>query len=64
MMVKNSKMFKVVFGVTFQNHRQMIGCQLFSKAELRFPIVRRGPDRIRSLGKPPANAAFLTVKSQ
>jgi hypothetical protein len=26
MMVKNSKKFEAGFGITFQNHRQMIGC--------------------------------------
>ncbi len=30
----------------------------------RFHIVWRGPDRIGSLGKPPASIAILTVKSQ
>jgi hypothetical protein len=31
MMVKNSKIFKAGFGITFQNHRQMIQCWLFQR---------------------------------
>jgi hypothetical protein len=31
MMVKNSTIFEAGFGITFQNHRRMIGCWLFQR---------------------------------
>jgi hypothetical protein len=49
----------VGFGITSQNQRQMFGCRLFLKAELRFPIFFEVPPKLEILMQLPVKPPEL-----